>query len=45
MQRLLIVGAGGHGCSVAEVVLATLLFVLCVHYIRLRVPRKPRAAR
>ncbi|MBK7263740.1 MAG: DUF2069 domain-containing protein [Rubrivivax sp.] len=31
--------------AVAEVVLATLLFVLCVHYIRLRVPRKPRAAR
>jgi uncharacterized membrane protein len=29
--------------AAAEVVLASLLFVLCVHYIRLRLPRRPRS--
>lgn len=30
--------------AAAEVVLASLLFVICVHYIRLRLPRRPKAA-
>jgi uncharacterized membrane protein len=34
-----------QGLAAAEVLLSGLLFVLCVHYIRLRVPKLPRAAR
>jgi uncharacterized membrane protein len=30
--------------AAAEVALATALFVLCVHYIRLRLPRRPRSS-
>lgn len=30
--------------AAAEVVLASLLFVICVHYIRLRLPRRPKLA-
>ena len=37
-------GGLGRWLAGLEVLLAGLLFVACVHYIRLRVPKRPRAA-
>ena len=38
-------GGLGQWLAGAEVLLSSALFVLCVHYIRLRLPRQPKATR
>jgi uncharacterized membrane protein len=37
-------GGLSQGLAVAEVVLSVALFAICVHYIRLRVPKLPRSS-